>query len=239
MPIQTLDQILSPLRYNLAQIGELLSEPSRVSILLALMDGSARPATELAQIANITPQTASGHFSLLIKGGLLKCEQHGRHRYYQIASHEVANALEAIALLRIAPVHKIKANQTMTQEKKALCLARSCYKHLAGKLGVLLIQKLRDNKFTQENDRQIKLTKEGLSCFVQLGFSKEILTYQTGKLCLDWTERQYHIGGSLGAIFLELFLEHKWLAKINNSRALRITQKGEECLKTLYIHWPP
>src|SRR6266481_1709362 len=130
--------VLPSARYELASLGEQVADPSRAAMLLSLMDGSARPASELAGIAGVTPQTASSHLRRLVQGGLLVLERLGRHHYFRLSGEEVADALEAMALLR-PPARKVRAP---TPERVALTEARTCYLHLAGRFGVAWLDTL-------------------------------------------------------------------------------------------------
>src|SRR4051794_39872306 len=120
-------------RFDIATFGELLSDPSRVAMLLSLMHGLTRPATELAGIAGVSPATASAHLKKLLAGSLIRVEQSGRHRYYQLAGTAVADALEAVAL----HVPQRRASpKPMDPDRRLFTNARTCYQHLAGRLGV-------------------------------------------------------------------------------------------------------
>ncbi|MED3500937.1 winged helix-turn-helix domain-containing protein [Brevibacillus agri] len=147
---------------NIAEIASLIGEPSRVSMLVSLMGGKALPASELARLAKITPQTASTHLAKLVEGGLLQSESHGRHRYYRLASPEVAHAMEA--LLTIAnpvPVRSLRESEQL----RVLRYARTCYDHLAGEVGVALTQKMIELRLLEASGQDFVLNEAAkLSC---------------------------------------------------------------------------
>ena len=127
---------------DLSLTANLLGDPGRAAIVLSLMDGLALPAGELASIANVAPQTASGHLARLIDGGLLSVERQGRHRYYRLSSPEVADAIEALLVLTARPKSRERTGPTHTVTAGSLAHARTCYAHLAGWLGVQIAEEL-------------------------------------------------------------------------------------------------
>ncbi|WP_394838030.1 winged helix-turn-helix domain-containing protein [Pendulispora rubella] len=220
--------VLLASRFDVANFGELVSDPSRVIMLLSLMDDRARPATELAQLAGITPQTASFHLQRLVDGGLLRVEPLGRHRYFRLAGEEVAEAIEAISLLnppKPARVPQSPARLELTQ-------ARMCYHHLAGRLGVAWLAGIEQARFLRVRDGAFALTKRGIAWFEESGLSAPRWRTVTGKFCLDWTERRHHLGGSLGALLTRHLFTMEWIARRGGganapvSRAVRVTSKG-------------
>lgn len=203
-------------------IAKLIGEPSRAQILIALLSGRAMTATELAHIANISPQTASSHLSQLAQGGLLSLEKQGRHRYYRLANAEVATALEA--LMSITPIEDMT-----TQTLEPIYIARSCYDHVAGRVGVLLADTLQDRDWLIPDGKDFKITAKGNKEFAHFGIDLTSLEKQRRHLarqCLDWSERRHHIAGALGAALLTQLLERKWLRKDKASRVLYLTQEG-------------
>lgn len=211
----------SQLETDLSSVAALMGEPARAAMLCALMDGLALPAGELAQLAGISPQTASTHLLKLLEGKLLSVESHGRHRYYRLSSAEVATALEA--LMVIAP-HPRKQNSSDTD----LCFARTCYDHLAGWLGVELVQTLKKSGCLEQDGLQFNPTPTGWKTFEAFGLDLETLALQRhfAKACLDWTQRKHHLGGALGRAITSKMLELKWLVRLPNGRALRVTEAG-------------
>lgn len=200
---------------DLASIGGLIGEPARATMLSALMTGLALPASELAELAGISPQTASSHLQKLLEGKLLDVERNGRHRYYRLYNSNVAMALESLMLL--APIR----SKTQRLPKKELCYARSCYDHLAGSLGVLLCQAMLEQNWIILQERTFSCTSIGQERLKPLGIETT-----TSLACLDWTERRHHLGGRLGRTLLKYFLTHGWMVRLPSSRALRLTEKG-------------
>jgi DNA-binding transcriptional ArsR family regulator len=213
---------------NIAAVAELISDPSRAAMLDALMGKQALPAGELARKAGIAPQTASTHLSKLVDGGLLLLIRQGRHRYYQLANTDVARALEALATIA-PPAHAHSLRESIVAEQ--LRCARTCYDHLAGKLGVQLAQTLHDRDILQfeEQDRKYRVTEEGTRFLTQFGIDLEQLQGLRRAFalpCLDWSERRYHLAGALGAAFAERFFQLGWIEKLPKSRAVRLTENG-------------
>jgi len=185
--------VLPSARYELAGFGELMADPSRAAMLLSLMDASARPASELAAIAGVTPQTASSHLRRLVEGGLLVLERLGRHHYFRLSGERVADALEAVALFRPAA----RKAPPPTPGRVALADARTCYLHLAGRLGVAWLETLEKRRFIHLSDGTLAMTRKGVAHFASLRLTPS--RWPAGKPCLDWTERRSHLGGPLDA----------------------------------------
>lgn len=219
---------------NIAAVAELIGDASRAAMLDALEGKEALPAGELARRAGISPQTASVHLAKLVEGGLLTLTTHGRHRYYALASSEVAYALEALAM--IAPPARVRSlRQAVVAEQ--LHLARTCYDHLAGKLGVSLVQALLDMEVLQQEDTCYQVTQDGVAWLTQFGLDLEQLRRQRRKFaypCLDWSERQYHLAGSLGSALIERLFLLGWIQKIPSGRAIRVTEAGYAGLQTAF-----
>ena len=212
--------VLPDSRFDVASFGELLSDPSRVTMLLSLMDGRARPAAELAQLAGIKPQTASFHLGRLVAGGLLRVDPMGRHRYFRLASERVADALEAVSLLS-APTRPLPASTA----RLTLARARLCYRHLAGRLGVAYLASLRSARFISVRDGALDLTKRGIDCFEASGLRPP--RWPSGKACLDWTERLDHLGGPLGVLLTQHLFVLDWITRHGDGRAVRVTATGQ------------
>lgn len=216
---------------DLATIATLVGEPSRAQILLALMGGEALPASELAYRAGITPQTASSHLSKLLDGGLVKMMKNGRHRYYALKSHQVATTLESLQL--IAPMQK---NITRRQSKISpeLCYARTCYDHLAGQLGVAVTDALVSKGYLTVEDDTYQVTSDGTDWFASIDIDLSALRKKRRKFaftCLDWSERKFHIGGSLGAAIADTFIDTGWIKRHAQNRSLTITYTGHVQLR--------
>lgn len=212
---------------SIAEVGALIGDKTRATILISLMEGRSLTAGELALRANISPQTASNHLSKLIKAKLIVCECFGRHRYYTIASSDVASALEALSIITEIPK---QALPHLAKVDKDLCFARTCYDHLAGELGVKITNHLLKKKIiTLENDL-FSVSNLGKEFFYQLGISTDALIIKRrhfAKPCLDWTERKHHLAGSLGAALLDYFMSNKLLMRSKQKpRVIILTTKG-------------
>jgi DNA-binding transcriptional ArsR family regulator/ribosomal protein S19E (S16A) len=203
---------------DLSSVAALIGEPARAAMLTALMDGLALPAGELAELAGVSPQTASAHLTKLLEGGLLSVETHGRHRYHRLSSPQVAVALEALMTISPTPRPRSRAHKD-----EALGFARTCYDHLAGWLGVELARALEVNGWVMKTSLEYRVTPTGRSKLEALGLDASDLT---GRACLDWTERRHHVGGALGRAVTARLLELGWVARHPSSRALRLTETG-------------
>lgn len=212
---------------NVAEAASLLSETSRAVILISLLDGRFHTAGELAFMAAITPQTASFHLSKLIEGNLVRVEKHGRHRYYQLANKEVARILES--LLAISPPPDVRSLK-QSEQIKLLREARTCYDHLAGKLGVDLAESMLKAGYLEKEEREFVVTPKGEGFFTDFGMDMSELKRKRRSFshaCLDWSERHYHLAGSLGHGLMIRFLELGWIVQVPSIRAIKVTDKGK------------
>lgn len=212
---------------NIATSAFLIADPARAAMLVSLLDGSARPAGELAYAAGVTAQTASSHLGKLLAGGLLLVETEGRHRYYRLAGAHVAHALEHLA--SIGPLHAVR-RRPPSVEARSLQFARCCYDHLAGRLGVAVTQGLQQRGFLiAAADKQFEVTPAGIAWFARIGL--EVAGLKPGRRglarqCLDWTERQHHLAGPLGVQLMHQLCANGWLRRARSSRAVQVTPKG-------------
>ncbi|MBK4205965.1 winged helix-turn-helix domain-containing protein [Bacillus spizizenii] len=219
---------------NIAKISSLLSDPSRSSILLTLMDGRIHPAGELAYLANIKPQTASFHLKKLLEEKLISVEKHGRHRYYRLSNSDTANMIEQ--LLRMAPKAKVTSLKD-SKEKSDLHFARTCYDHLAGYVGVQMTHSLVEQGILKKVDVNFEVTSEGSLFFSKLGINEEHQRHKRrafARCCLDWSERQHHIAGALGNALLVRMLEEEWIVRMPKTRAVRMTQSGKTAFEKYF-----
>jgi len=214
---------------NIALPAALIGDPARAAILAALCDGRAQPASALAYAARVTPQSASNHLAKLLEGGLLAVEVEGRHRYYRLASPQVAAAMEALA--HLAPrVRSLDA--PLTSKARRLRFSRSCYDHLAGRLGVAIAAELEARGYLAAPDQASKryaVTAAGRRWLHEFGVEVDALKPATAGLarrCLDWTERRHHVAGPLGAALMARLLALGWLSRDGASRAIRVTPNG-------------
>ncbi|MEY9093857.1 ArsR/SmtB family transcription factor [Paenibacillus sp. RC84] len=216
-------------------LAGLIGEPSRMQMLLELLSGKCMPASELAGAARITPQTASSHLAKLVEGGLLTVELSGRHRYYKLAGPEVADALEALnTLARPKPVKSLREHDRLNH----LRFARTCYDHLAGEAGVALADRLLETGVIGQSGRDFTVTEKGETFLRAFGINCAELRRsrrQFAKCCLDWSERRYHIAGSLGAALTEQLFRREWIERIPGGRAVRITDTGRDGLRHLGV----
>lgn len=217
---------------DVAAVAALIAVPARATILIALMDGRALPAGELARRAALSPQAASAHLNKLVAGGFLLMVSTGRHRYYRLASTEVAQVIEAMM-----PLARVTARQTPhPAEPKPIQVARSCYDHLAGRLGVAFTQALIAGGYLTETENDFTATDYGADWFRQLGIDPVPATRSRrvfARKCLDWSERRFHLGGALGAAALTRFLELGWVARVPQGRILRVTHAGQAELRRI------
>jgi len=219
---------------NIAEIAALMGEPSRATMLVALLGKDALPATELASQAFISPQTASSHLSKLVAGRLLTVEQHGRHRYYRLASDEVGRAIESLAI--IAPPPRAADTTQEDERLKTVRYARTCYDHLAGKVAVAIARALEQREYLVRSGRDYDVSESGKKWFGKLDIDIDNLRTNRrafASQCLDWSERQYHISGALGAALLERMLNLKYVARSRTPRCIRVTWEGKKALNRL------
>ena len=217
----------------MSDVAALLGDPSRATMLDALMDGRARPAGELARRAGIAPSTASEHLARLVAGRLLVVEPSGRERRYRLASAEVADVLEALSRLGSEePVRSLRA----ASRRDALQAARTCYDHLAGRLGVTVTEALVVRDVLRVHDGSFELSADGEAFLADLGVDVDGARARKrvfARTCLDWSERQPHLAGALGAALADAVLDHGWVRRRPNDRALSITPAGIEALRGL------
>jgi DNA-binding transcriptional ArsR family regulator len=212
---------------SLAAVGALIGGPVRAAILVSLMDGSRRPAGELAFLAGASPQAASAHLAQLVDGGLLAVENIGRHRFFSLPSGEVAEMIEGLA------------NWADRRPKRrhldpALCQARLCYDHLAGRLGVAVFDRMAAQGWLVLGPDGPALSPAGLEWCRKNALdpappprSRRPLM----RLCLDWTERRNHLGGHFGAVFAAALFDAGYLRRQTDRRVVAVTPRGAAFLR--------
>jgi DNA-binding transcriptional ArsR family regulator len=222
---------------DIAMVAALVGDPARSNMLTALMTGRALTASELAHEAGITPQTASSHLAKLEAGGLIEPEKQGRHRYYRLTGPDVAGVLEGLAGLAARAGHM----RVRTGPKEpALRRARICYDHLAGDLGVQMLDSLKQQRLIRQNKQVIELTQEGKRFMATaLQIDADMLAHPRRplcKACLDWSERRHHLAGTLGAAVMTRFTELKWAARdaATGSRVVNFSRNGEKRFAALF-----
>ncbi|WP_090737142.1 helix-turn-helix transcriptional regulator [Paenibacillus sp. Mc5Re-14] len=219
---------------NVAMIASLVSEPSRAAILTALLDGRFHTASELAHMAGIKPQTASFHLAKMTEAQVVTVEKQGRHRYYGIQDPEVAQVMES--LLSIAPPVPIKSFK-QASENEAIRLARTCYDHVAGHLGVQIMSFFIQKGILSEDQDGLHITQQGEIFFADFQIDLKNTRQKRRSFshkCLDWSERRHHLAGALGSALLDRLLELHWVEHLPTTRAIRITAEGKRGFKEVF-----
>jgi len=222
---------------NLARLGGLIADPARAHILWMLMDGSLRPAGELARGADVSAQSASQHLAKLVNGGLLVVQAQGRHRYFRISSAEVATAVEMLAVLaEKRAAEEPRATSVSRAVPTELRFARTCYDHLAGELAVGLVDGMVEQAWLTAQESRFEVTATGERALAELGVdvgrargSRRMFAPH----CVDWSQRRPHVAGALGAALLDCYLRRGWMERARRSRAIRVTPKGQAALDRL------
>lgn len=219
----------------IAAIAALIGEPARALMLSSLMSGRAQTASELAAEAGVTRQTASAHLAKLVQGNLITVVSQGRHRYFTLSSPEIADALEMLMMVGEQHSHTSRAGVKSLERE-----GRSCYDHLAGRLGVKLFDQLSSRGHIEIASSQVALTRSGEELIHHLGISLEAIRRRRRmfvSLCLDWSERRYHLGGAVGSALLEHSLEAGWLCRHPHSRAVTLSRKGKIAFGDIFGVW--
>jgi DNA-binding transcriptional ArsR family regulator len=213
---------------GIAKVAALLADPARETILAALADGRALPAGELAAAAGVSPQSASLHLRRLVEGGIVSVWQQGRFRYFRLADEHVVAALEALAVVAARP--------PPSAQRAPEAAARSCYNHLAGRLGVALADGLQRRGYLRIGGDAVALTSAGRGWAEAAGFvaAGQRIGRPELRLCLDWTERRFHLAGSVPNALLGQLLEAGHLAR-GGKRALVVTASGKTWLAELGV----
>lgn len=218
---------------SLAEIASLVGDPARAGMLWALMDGRALTASELAGVAGVAAPTASGHLKRLVEAGLLRVTHQGRHRYHRLAGPAVAQMLESLALLA---TEARPAPRRVGPRDAALRRARTCYDHLAGRLGVALAEGMAGQGWITLDEEAVAVTPTGLERLAALGIAGEAKrrAMPLCRACLDWSERRFHLAGRLGAALCAGSLERGWVRRLPGTRALEITPLGERTYREVF-----
>lgn len=210
----------------IADVAAVVGDPTRANMLSLMMDGRAHSATELASSAEVTAATASGHLGKLLNSGLVEVARRGRHRYYRLATQEVAGMLEGIMV--IAAIQR--TTRTQPRIPPQLREARTCYDHIAGRLGVTIAHSLIAREAVSFADGGGEITHSGFALLRRIGIDLDVLSGTSRRAlcrpCLDWSERQPHIAGVLGKALLQRLLELSWIERIPQSRAVSISRAG-------------
>ena len=218
----------------LAEVASCISNPARAAMLWSLMGGESRPASELAMLANVSPQTASNHLKDLVGAGLLEVLPSGRNKFYRLGGPPVATALES--LMNIAQQGRSSLGIAQRNAPE-LVFARTCYDHLAGELAVAILRRFSERQLLRQTESGFGLTSKGAAFLEDLEVNVEALERQRRRFafpCLDWSHRVPHLGGALGAELLNWLIRSRALARSRSGRAVRVTDKGQVVLERLF-----
>lgn len=223
-----------------AEVAALAGDPARAGMLHALMDGRALTATELARVAGIAPQTASGHLTRMTRAGLLSVEKQGRHRYHRLASAAVARMVESI--MQVAANLDPEPRRIVTGPRDvALRNARTCYDHLAGRLGVALADALVTSGHAELTGDAGIITRSGVTFLNKIGLDLDgmaVPARTSGRLlcrpCLDWSERRPHLAGAVGTALCSHCFDQGWIRRVEGTRAVSITPKGRRVFRETF-----
>lgn len=215
---------------DLAALAGLLADDTRASFCLALLDGRAWTATELARHVGVAASTATEHLNLLVAGGLLTQERQGRHRYVRLADSDTAELIENLASMtprRTTASHSLSA----VSRNHALARARTCYDHLAGALGVSITEAMTDRGLL-DWERGLVLTGDGAAWLAELDITLPPNTRRPPvRACMDWTQRRPHLAGAVGAALCRHAFDSGWITRIGSSRAVALTDTGQHALR--------
>ena len=218
---------------DIVRIAALIGDHARAQALTALMSGRALTATELANLAGVTKATMSAHLSKLRAARLVDVAAQGRHRYFRLASADVAHVIETL----MGVAFRARGDARTGPDDPALRKARVCYDHLAGELGVLVYERLTRNGALQLVDGELQLSAAGDAFFNELGVDVQALRRARRVFCLaclDWSERRGHLAGALGAGLLQRVLALRWARLKSGARIVHFTPHGERALRQAF-----
>jgi DNA-binding transcriptional ArsR family regulator len=222
----------------LAEIGALIGDAGRANMLAALLDGRALTATELAHHAGVTPQTASGHLAKLLAGHLIVVEKQGRHRFHRLASPEVARMIEA--MMQMAALGDATGRSKPVRvgpRDEALRAARTCYDHLAGRLGVAVADALAARDLIRLGADGGVVTPEGRAFLSAFGVDVEAALQNKRvfcRPCLDWSERRPHLAGVVGMEIMNRCFHLGWIRRQEGVRAVAVTPAGQQGFQRVF-----
>ncbi|WP_224817179.1 helix-turn-helix transcriptional regulator [Hasllibacter sp. MH4015] len=219
---------------DIARIAALIGDPARANMLTTLMSGKALTVSELAEEAGVTIQTASSHLSKLDDGRLLRPRKQGRHKYFSLASDDVAHVLEALMGLAAGAG---QLRKRPGPKDAALRQARVCYNHLAGDKGTQMFDSLMGHGHLALEGDNLRLTPSGTEFVAGLEIDLDALRKARAPLCrecLDWSERRSHLAGSLGRAFLTRFEEMSWASRDPKTRVVAFTRHGADAFAKLF-----
>ncbi len=222
---------------EIARIANMMADPARARMLWMLIDGTTRPAGELAFGANISAQSASGHLAKLTEGGLLVASAQGRHRYFRLASAEVASVLEGLASLSAARPREPRARLPSPGTPVQFLHARTCYGHLAGETAVRILEAMLASEWLSPEGNDFALTSLGSKRLGALGVDVEPPAGSRrvyARACVDLTQRRPHLSGILGDAVLDAFVKRKWVVRHARSRIVTITPSGSDGIRQAF-----
>ncbi|MBK0092566.1 winged helix-turn-helix transcriptional regulator [Erwinia sp. S59] len=212
----------------MSAVAAALADPSRVSILCALMDGRAWTATELSGVADIAASTTSGHLGKLLDARLVTYLSQGRHRYFRLAGSDIAHLLETLMGVSMQPQRAL-----VSATPSHLRHARTCYDHLAGELAVEIYNFMQEKEWVVADGSA--LTGLGQQQLENLGMQQDLRSKRKPCCaCLDWSERRMHLGGAAGAALLSLLIDKQWLSRTAGYREIKVTAAGKKALQCLF-----
>lgn len=217
----------------IAEIAALVGDPTRATILAALLDGRALNASDLAGAAKITPQTASTHLAKLREAGLLSMVRAGRQRHFRLASTTVADMIDGIVAVAL---DKRPRYRPLSREARALGAARMCYDHLAGRLSIDLADAFVAREYVELDGEAAEITRAGSRFLAEFGVvlpGRRSSRRRFCRLCLDWTERRPHIAGVVGAAITQRCFDLGWVQRMEGSQALTVTSSGRRGFKKM------
>jgi DNA-binding transcriptional ArsR family regulator len=219
---------------DLARIAQTVGDPTRIRMLAQLLDGRALTAKELSYGAGVGPATGTAHLRRLMDDALLSSTTQGRHKYFRLASSDVARTIEALTALA-------RPSLQPDDSLAPIRAARFCYDHLAGRVAIQIVTSLLENNFVTIDSKAFVVTRKGAQCFSRLSIDIESLAHSRRKfapLCLDWSERKDHIGGALGAALATKMLDENWITRKPGSRVVTVTRTGRRALARHFgINW--
>jgi len=220
---------------DVSRIARTIGEPTRIRMLTLLMEGRALTAKELAYGSGVEPATASAHLRRLLADALVVSLNQGRHKYFQLASTQVADCVEA--LMAVA----LPAKPPAPEREDPVRMARFCYDHLAGRVGTQITDALVQRGFVLLKDKDFVVSKTGARWFAKLGLDLAAVAATRRKfahVCLDWSERRHHLGGALGAALANHLIQAGWVKRKAGTRAVVVTAVGRRELEAKFgIQW--
>lgn len=219
---------------NIVGVAALIGDRARAEMLTALLGGQALTATELAEVADVTKQTASAHLARLLEASLIAMESQGRHRYFRLADDDVAQLLESL----MGVAYRTGALRLRSSPREPeLRKARVCYDHLAGELGVLAFDAFRKRKWITHDETGLSLTRAGERFCHDLGIDTRAMEHARRpmcRLCLDWSARRHHMAGQVGVALLQRCYELGWAKRRRGTRVVEFTPSGERAFREIF-----